>query len=137
MKESTMKHFQRLYVKSLIKNPALFYVFLGVFVAVFLSSSLSLKLDIVRSYPSEASGCLITIFTDDNVKINDTRVYLYKNRNERIYKTEIDSYENSEGKTILKLVKNVDSDISGDVTVDIIIGQQSLLKRIFVKAGKN
>jgi hypothetical protein len=130
-----MKRFQRLYVKYLIKNPTLYYAFLGFFVAVFLGLSLTIRLDIVKSYPATARGSVITVETAENIGLHGNKVYYYTSRNEKINLATIVKSDYADGR--LNLFISETDRLSGEVTVDLIIGRQTLLERIFVKAGRN
>ncbi|GHV12991.1 hypothetical protein FACS1894219_07000 [Clostridia bacterium] len=129
-----MTKFQQWYVKYLVKNPALFYAFLGVFIAVFLIMSLNLKLDVISSYPAEIEGNSVGIQGDNPPPLSSDRLYFYTDRNERIYKANVKSSAVQDGQLLIKLDES--GGISGEVTVDFIVGTQTLLERIFVKAGR-
>ena len=127
-----MKQFSRFYVKYVIKTPIIFYTFLIVGISLFIYLSLSLKLDIVQSIKANIADDKI-VLNGEYHNISDV-IYLYNDRNEKIYKFKIKSTENENGKTVFF----IDSDInlSGDVNIDIVIGNRTLFERIFVKAGK-
>jgi len=130
-----MKNFQRLYVKYLIKNPALFYGFIALFLAVFIGMSLTIKLDVVKSYPAKLTGNMIIVEKSDVTSTSYDCIYYYTNRNEKIYKAKVAGSFFDGGSLIINLIKNEET--VGDITIDLIVGKQTLLERIFVKAGKS
>jgi hypothetical protein len=132
-----MKKFQQLYVKYLIKNPALFYGFIGLFLIIFLVLSLSIKLDVVKSYPASITGNVISVESANAETILGNKVYYYANRNEKIYKSEANDVSADGGEIIIVITGNEQGEISGEINVDLVVGKQPLLERIFVKAGKN
>jgi hypothetical protein len=132
-----MRKLEALYVKYLIKTPALFYAFLFVFIGVFLMMSASLKLDVVETYDAVIEGDVITIHSDQVTAPIDGRVYFYTDRNERVYQSVVERFEASDGAAVISLDGGGAADLSGGVTVGLIVGEQSLLARIFVRAGKS
>jgi hypothetical protein len=132
-----MKKFQQLYVKYLIKNPALFYGFIGLFLIIFLVLSLSIKLDVVKSYPASIAGNVISVESANAEAISGNKVYYYTNRNEKIYKSEANDISADDGEIKIVITGNEQGEISGEINIDLVVGKQALLERIFVKAGKN
>jgi hypothetical protein len=128
--------FEQWHIKYLVKSPLLYYSFLILFVGVFLFASLSLKLDIRESFLASANGNEITVKTDSEITPFDGKIYIYHNRNEKILSESVVNTSFSKG--IMRFnISNNQTDLSGDVTIEVTTGKQSLLARIFAKAGKN
>ena len=134
---NTVKKFQQLYVKYLIKNPALFYGFIALFLAVFFGLSLTIKLDVVKTYPASINGSIVSVEGANAESILGNKVYYYTNRNERIYKSEATNVIDDGGYLSIAIKGNEQGEVSGAISVDLVVGKQTLLERIFVKAGKN
>lgn len=132
-----MSKFQQLYVKYLIKNPVLFYGFMALFLAVFLGLSLFIKLDVVKSYSASINGNIVSVEGANTELILENKVYYYTNRNEKIYKSEAIDVSYSGGNLSIVITGNEQGEVSGGISVDVIVGKQTLLERIFLKAGKN
>lgn len=123
----------QLYVKFIIKTPFLYFSFLGFFVAVFIFMSLWIKIDIVKTYSAYISGSHL-IVNHENISLDKNKIYIYKNKNEKVYKANIEEY-------VTDCEYNLNTDfagiLEGSVTIDIVTGQRTLLECIFVKAGNN
>ena len=132
-----MSKFQQLYVKYLIKKPVLFYGFIGLFLTVFIGIALSINLDIMESYAASISGNIITIEGICAEKIKENTVYYYINRNENIYTAEATDIRADAGNLSILINNNNQGELSGAIGVDLIVGKQTLLARIFVNTGKN
>jgi hypothetical protein len=130
-----MKRFQRLYVTYLIKNPVPFYAFLGIFITVFLVMSLAIHVDVVKSFPAVIDGARVLVQSTEKIPISSDVIYIYTNRNEHTFKVRAENISYNGNMHVLQLVDSKSVYLSGDVTVDLITGSQTLLKRIFVKAG--
>ncbi|MDR1262862.1 MAG: hypothetical protein LBK46_05165 [Oscillospiraceae bacterium] len=131
-----MTKFEMLYVKYLVKKPWLYYGFIAVFVTVFVAMSLFIKLDVVKSYPAVIDNDVITI-TADASSMAPTRIFYYANRNDAVYSSEVTHVDYGDYQVFVTISSNSDGKIRGAVTVDIVAGKQTLLERIFLKAGKN
>lgn len=124
--------YSRLYIKYIVKNPIIFYSFLAAGIALFLYMTLNLKLEITHSFDTEINGNEVS-FDCGYEYISDT-IYLYKDRNEKIYKLKFTKAIAQSGKPVL-IIDNPDK-ISGSYKAELIIGEQTFLEKIFVKAGK-
>lgn len=127
-----MSNFSRLYVKYLIKTPVIFFLFLFTGVALFLYLTLHVNLDVTESYEAFIVEDIVTIPGEHEVD-SDT-IYLYNDRNEVVYQTEIENAIIQDGNTVIDVENSYD--LSGEIYVDIVVGEETLLERIFVKAGK-
>ena len=124
--------FTRLYVRYIIKTPVVFYAFLAAGIALFLYLSLGLRLNTMRSVSVWVAENQV-IYDGDCASRSDF-LYLYNNRKEKIYKLRIVETVNACGQTVLT-VENPEK-LSGEMQADIVTGSQTLLERIFIKAGK-
>jgi hypothetical protein len=129
-------NFERWYIKYLVKSPILYYSFLILFVGIFLFSSISLQLDIRKSFPASIDGNKITVITASEITSLDDKIYIYRNRNEKILSESVTKTEFING-VMNFYISEKQADISGEVTIEVTIDKQSLLKKIFAKAGKN
>lgn len=126
------KGFKRFYVDYIIKKPVIFYSFLGIGIGIFLYLSLNLKLDRIQSVNAEIVGQ--TIKLEGEYKIYSDSIYLYHDRNKRVYKLAITDWKIAEGCTVC-MVEDTEQ-LSGGLMADIITGKQTLFERIFLRAGK-
>lgn len=127
-----MKKFSRLYVKYIIKSPIVYYSFLLIGIVLFLYFSLNFKLDIVQSVNANIEDNSFTV--EGEYKTSSDTIYLYRDRNEKIYRLKIDQIEYIDNKTIFIINNSIE--LSGEIHADIVIGSQTLFERIFIKAGK-
>ena len=132
-----MTKFEILYVKYLIKRMAFFNGFLLVFLALFLGMGLSLQLEVYASYPADVEGGQVVVWAEATLEPIDQRLYIYANRNERVYRGKWEEIYMEDNVTIIipDQSNNLHS-LAGGVTVELAVGKQSLLGRIFAKAGK-
>jgi hypothetical protein len=129
-----MKKFQRFYVKFLIKNPLIFYTFLGVVVLVFVWMSLTTRVNVMHSFPANIQGNTMVIQEIESETLSSETLYYYTNRNEKIYQTRVSGLTETETGLVIEMSE---ANLSGDVTADLVVGSETLLERIFVKAGVN
>lgn len=127
-----MKKFSRLYVKYIVKTPVIFYLFLIIGIVLFLYFSLGLKLDVVQSVKANIEDNRFIVVGE--YETQSDMIYLYNDRNEKIYKLKIQQIERIDGQTIFVINNSVG--LSGDIQADIVTGSQTLFERIFIKAGK-
>jgi len=100
---------------------------------MFLYFSLNLRLDVVKSVEANIKNNRIII--DGEHKTYSDIIYIYSNRNEKIYRIKTEQIQYSYGKTIF-FIDNI-SGFYGDIQADIVIGSQTLFERIFVRAGRS
>lgn len=120
------------YVKYVIKTPFVFYSFLFIGVVLFFALSMSVHLDIVQSTKAEIIEQKVVL--DGEYELASDKLYLYNDKNDHIYKLEIISWEKEDGNTVCAVQNNMQ--LSGWMNADIITGSQTLLKRIFLRAGQ-
>lgn len=121
-------------IKYLVKSPLIYYSFLLLFIAVFLYVSLSLNIDIRKSFSANMSYNEISINSEKMLHSEDGVIYIYKNRNEKIISQSILDSKYSNG-TMHFYIEENEKKLSGNVTIEIKTGQQSLFAKIFLKAG--
>ncbi len=124
--------FARWYVKYIIKTPLVFYLFLSGGIALFLILSLRLKMDIMKTVEANVSGRKVVLEGEYDLLSNE--LYLYCNRNDEVFRFQIESWESAEGSTICTAADEIS--LSGNMNADIVIGSQTLLERIFVGTGE-
>lgn len=127
-----MMNWSNLYVKYLIKNPLIFYLFLLIGAALFLFMTISLKLDVTQTTECKISGNTITI--SGEIKPVSEVIYLYTDRNDKIHKLTIESVLSQNGQTVI-VFTNI-AGLSREMKMDFVIAQQTLFERIFLEAGK-
>ena len=131
MNQRKQSKFSKFYVKHIIKKPFVFYGFLGFGIGLFLYLSLTVKLDVVQSVPAEVSGHQITLKGEHDLTTGV--MYLYYDRNDRVYKLQAVRCTYEDGNTVCTVEDN--QGLSGKMDADLVLGSETLLKRIFVKAG--
>ncbi|MCX7748159.1 MAG: hypothetical protein N2645_14935 [Clostridia bacterium] len=122
-----MKNGSKLYL-----NPVIYYMFLLAGVILFVYLSLNIKLDVVQNVKANIKDDRIIIEGEYNTKSD--AIYLYNDRNEKIYKLTIEHLEYIDGQTVF--IINNTTELFGDIQADIVTGSQTLLERIFIRAGK-
>ena len=130
-----MKRMEHLYVRFIVKFPVVFYMFLFFFFGVFIFTTYSVKLDSFQSYQATLEGNKIFIRDAAGVIPVKKYIYIYKDRSMRVYKANYSSLTLEDG--IVKLtLDNSNLDISGQIMIDLIVDEQTLLERIFIRVGK-
>ena len=122
-----MKNGSKLYI-----NPVIYYMFLLTGVILFLYLSLNIKLNVVQNVKANIKDNRIII--EGEYYNKSDAIYLYNDRNEKIYKLTIEDSEYTDGRTVF--IINNTTKLSGNIQADIVTGSQTLLERIFIRAGK-
>ena len=125
----------RIYIKYIMKSKILFCAFLTVGVVGFLAMTLSVKFDIVTKYDA--------YFDENKVIINEElydidSFYIYRSLNEKVYHFSVQEIEHLEQYTILYVDnedENIKKNLLGNVSLEIVTGEQSLFELIYIKAG--
>lgn len=128
------RRFEQVYIKYGVKSSLLFYTYLGVFVGIFFITALKIRLEEHQAYTAEINGNKIEIPCSSSLNLLDDRIYLYTDRNSEVLRLNVKSTEYRDGIMYIVLSENRD-DITGNVTVEIISGKSTLLRKIFMKAG--
>jgi hypothetical protein len=139
-KVAILKSLSSYYVKYIIKTPLVFSLFLLFFICLFLVMTSSIQLDVVQPFEAMMDGSILKLPLGSPVIMHKDILYFYFDRNERVYKGLIKGIEIGDD--------GIYMDISADdfpgageagrkAHVDIIVGEQSLLKRMFLRAGRN
>ena len=123
---------QKCYIKYIVKSPIVFFLFLLLGVFLFLYYSINLELNIIQSLRANIEDNNIII--EGEYYVQSDVIYLYVDRNERIQKLKFKQIVHTEGHTIFVTEDSIE--LSGEIIVDVVIDKQSLLKNIFIKAGK-
>lgn len=131
------RSFSQAYVKYIVKTPILFYAFLSIGIGIFLYMTLSIQMDVRVTYEAKYEKGDIVFFSSKPVEWE--KIYIYKDRNEKVYSVSVDSAV-FEDNTATLHIKEADNsafkELSGDVYVDVTKTTESLFERIFKKAGK-
>ncbi len=130
------KKLEKIQVKWFIKSSIFYYSFLIIFIAIFLYISVSLKLDVRQSYDAIITGNEITMETELEILPLDGKVYIYTNRNERTVLGTIMNTYYLNGRMHF-ILKEVPTNLSGEITIELTTNRQSLISRIFAKGGRN
>ncbi|MDE7282553.1 MAG: hypothetical protein K2N85_03060 [Lachnospiraceae bacterium] len=128
------RKFKQVYIKYGVKSSLLFYTYLGVFVGIFFIAASKIWLEEHEAYTAEINGNKIEIPCSSALNLLDDRIYLYSDRNSEVLRLNVESTEYTDGVMYIVLYENID-DITGNVTVEIISGKSTLLRKIFMKAG--
>lgn len=129
-----MSKYGRIYMKYVIKSPFLFYAFWFGGILLFLVMTLNTKIAVVKTFEVQAIND--TVVLDSIQEEVGEIVYLYTDRNEQVYKAAVYAKEEIEGNTVLILRARQPDMPEGGMKADIVIGEESLLRRIFLKAGR-
>ena len=130
-----LSNFQKRYLKYVIKSPLLFYAFLALGMLLFVCLSLWIRLDVIETYAATLSGNTVTVH--EALAPASPTVYLYENRNDKIYKLDYRHIDRQSGATIFTIDAGSDAAaaLPRDISVDVTVRQQTLLQRIFAKGG--
>lgn len=131
-----MKKFEIFYVKYIIKSKVFFLGFVLLFIAVFLIGTVTIKVSVVESCEGELDKNGLYMESGDFAGIDISKLYIYQNRNEKMYQTGVKEIHVLQDGIYIELDENFEGKLEGTVSVDFVRGEQSLLKRIFVKAGR-
>jgi hypothetical protein len=119
----------------MVKTPMLFFAFIFFFAVLFIFMTLSLKLDIISTSDGFITENSLLVFLREPVDVPVNRVYVYTDRNNKVYNVPVDYAGSDNGVLFLLIHENdIPENISGNVQVDLITGQHSLLERIFKKS---
>jgi hypothetical protein len=130
----TMKRLEMLYLKYIVKSAALFYAFLLLFVGILLFAALTVKLDVLASFPASLEGDAVIIRGVDRFALHGDQIYYYNKRNDEVQRAEITQVAFGDEQTDIYLHRN-EEELSGEITFEVVVGEQTLLARIFGKAG--
>ena len=129
-----MNKYGRIYMKYVIKSPVLFYAFLIGGIVLFFAMTLNTKVAVVKTVEVQVNNNVIVL---DSIQgeIGEV-VYLYTNRNEQVYKATIYDRKDTVGTTALFFENEQEDILKGEMKADIVIGENSLLRGVFLKAGR-
>lgn len=128
------RKFEQVYIEYGVKSSLLFYTYLGVFVGIFIIAASKIRLEEHQAYMAEINGNKIEIPCSSVLNLLDDRIYFYLDRNLEVLRLNVEDSEYRDGVMYIVLSKNV-NDTTGNVTVEIISGKSTLLRKIFMKAG--
>ena len=126
-------NYQRYYVKYMIKKPILFYSFLFLGVVGFIFGSMNIQMDIRKSYPAEYVEGQLIIFTEEVFEPQE--VFLYTDKNDSVERYIVKEGRKEDGKLVLILEEPPQQKEEAFIA-EFTVGTESLLYRIFVKAGR-
>ena len=128
------KSFAYWQMRLFVKSPLIYYSYLALFVAVFLYYSSTIQLDIRSTYSGVIDSGVVQIQTYECIDYLGSTVYLFENRNERIIPFEIIDSDYSNGVFSLYIGEKHFFP-EGNIQVEMTVGYQSLLEKIFTRAG--
>lgn len=131
-KENVLGYYQ---IKFFVKSPILFYLFMLCFITLFFYLSSSLQLDIRKTFSGVIDDGVLIIQSTEKICKTDDTIYIYKNKNQKVIKANIidESFQN--GSMFYSVDVSESKKLTGVISVDIIVGKQTLLEKIFIKAG--
>lgn len=128
------RKYEQVYIKYGVKSSLLFYAYLGVFIGIFFIVAFKIRLEEHQAYTAEINGNKIEIPCSSALNLLDDRIYLYSDRNLEVLRLNVEDTEYRDGVMYIVLSENKNN-ITGNVTVEIISGKSTLLRKIFMKAG--
>jgi len=131
---NNMNKYGRIYMKYVIKSPFLFYAFWIGGIILFLAMTLNTKIAVMKTF--EVQVVNDTVVLDGIQGEVGEIVYLYTDRNERVYKAAVYEKRDTLENTVLILEDGQPDMPEGRMKADIVIGEDSLLRRVFMKAGR-
>lgn len=128
--------FEKRYLKYVVKSPVLFCTYMVLFVIVFICMTTRLKLDVRKSFEGEIYGDEIIVAGEIKSHVLEDKVYVYKNKNQKIFVFDIETIEYSTDEMHIFLNEEQD-ELFGEITLEVIDKRNSLFETIFTKAGVN
>jgi len=129
------RNIESLHMNWFVKSSFIYYAFLILFVCVFLFSSSSLILDVRKPYAVSIVDNVIAVEVNEDIPFINDVAYLYVNRNDGVFPVHIVSVEYLQDYAIIHLGEDIA--LMGEATLEVTIAKQTLLARIFTKAGRN
>lgn len=126
------QNFEKIYVKFAVKSPVVFYMYLLVFIIIFLMISSKMQLESRQIYEAQIYGNKVTAVCSAMTNLSDDKIYVYKDKNQEVFTFHVKETDYENGLLCFVLVEEQNG-ISGDVTLEIVQGNQSLFQRIFRK----
>lgn len=131
---NTKRQFERNYTKYVVKSPLLFSLYFGLFLAVSLGMSFSLKLDVRKAYGAELNGNIVQVQGGSEINFLKNEVYIYADKNQEVFTFEIIAAEHRDGIMYIT-INEPQIQLAGEVTLEAITDRTSLFLAIFAKAG--
>ena len=132
-----MNSFNKFYIKYILKSGVIFYIFIVIGIVSFTIVTTSFKLELITTYEGNFSNNRIVI--NENIDDSFNSLYIYKSRNDKVYSFKIIENVYTDGMVILYINnenEEINNLLTGMVKIDIVTGEQSLLKMIFLRAGR-
>lgn len=129
------RKFEKWFLKLFVKSFMLYYSYLFLFIFIFLISSHTLLLDVRKTYNATIEGNEVRVACDSRINFIEDKIFAYKDRNQKVYVTDIISAEYKNGIMFFYINKGMDN-INGTVIIEVTTEKKTLLDRIFVQAGK-
>ena len=126
------QNFEKIYVKFAVKSPVVFYMYLLAFIIIFLMISSKMRLESRQIYEAQIFGNKVTAVCSAMTSLSDNKIYVYRDKNQEVFTFHVKEANYGNGVLYFVLVEE-QSDISGDVMLEIVQGNQSLFQRIFRK----
>lgn len=130
------RKFEKWFLKLFVKSFMLYYSYLLLFILIFLISSHKLMLDVRGTYNATIEGNEVRVVCDSQIDYIEDKIFVYKDRDQEVYVSEIISSEYKNGIMVFHINKEIDN-INGEVILEITTEKKTLLERIFAQAGKS
>lgn len=132
-----MRKFVDNLIDKISKNSFVFFMIVITCVALIVILSLSIQTDDMFTVNVRIEGNVICI--DEEIVVSNDHVFVYQDRNERVYALTIKSMYFEDGQTFFVVELEKATDILGLSTpkADIPISKSSVFERVFLKGGKN
>ena len=124
--------FERTYLKCFVKSSKLFWLYITVFLLIFIIMSNSIELAGYGSYKGNIKGREVVVTTDSPIRLLDNKLYIYKDKNQKVLVSDVRSTEYGDGKMYF-ILSNEQKQMDGNVTVEIATEKKTLLKSIILK----
>jgi len=125
----------RYYIKYLIKSTKLFLIFLFVSTLLFYFLSVSIKLDIMKTYVGHIENGAVAIETDH--MLESSLLYIYHEKEKIVYKIKPEEFLYQDGYQYFLCEKKDIENLENlqELYVDVPVGKETLLERVLLKAG--
>lgn len=131
-----MNDLGRFYVDRIINNHALYYITMALGAFLFIFMLLSVELDNTQS--AEVFVDEQGLYVVNAPEITSDTVYIYEDRNDAVYRAVLSETAKDGDRTYLTFEKGGFPDtLSNGISIEFVTGHESLLYRIFVRAGKS
>ncbi len=125
----------KLYLKYIIKGKWCFIFFNIFFICLFLFLTLSIDVNVYRTYESKLDKYNQVITISEHVEFKDDLIFLYENRNDAVYSSKVIDVVETEKEVKFKVINIVN--LNENIFVDLFVETESLIKNILIRAGNS